>query len=96
VAIEAGRLDRVPFGQIRLLASALGGRFEGRLLWRGPELDRLLDRGHARMHEAVARWLGDVGGWLVLPEVSFSRYGERGVIDIVAWHGPPGRCSSSS
>jgi hypothetical protein len=38
------------------------------------------------MHEAVARWLREVGGWLALPEVSFSRSGERGVIDIVAWH----------
>ena len=25
-------------------------------------------------------------GWVVRPEVSFSIYGERGVIDILAWH----------
>jgi len=45
-----------------------------------------MNRGHAAMHEAVARWLRDVGGWLALPEVSFARDRERGVIDIVAWH----------
>jgi transcriptional regulator with XRE-family HTH domain len=86
IAAEAGRLDSVPFGHLRRVARALGGRFEGQLLWRGGDLDRLLDRGHAAMHEAVARWLDEVGGWLAFPEVSFARSGERGVIDIVAWH----------
>jgi hypothetical protein len=38
------------------------------------------------MHEAMFRWLRDVGGWIALPEVSFARDGERGVIDVVAWH----------
>ncbi|MGZ8438724.1 MAG: hypothetical protein ACXWXR_09315 [Candidatus Limnocylindrales bacterium] len=86
MAVEAGRLDGVRFGQIRQLSRALDSRFEGHLLWHGSELDRLLNRGHARMHEAVARWLTEVGGWLVFPEVSFARDGQRGVIDIVAWH----------
>lgn len=26
--------------------------------------------------------------WEIAPEVSFSIYGERGVIDVLAWHGP--------
>ena len=86
MAVEAGRLDGVQFGQIRRIAKALGGRFEGQVLWRGSELDQLLNRGHARMHEAVARWLGELGGWIAMPEVSFAFDGERGVIDIVAWH----------
>jgi hypothetical protein len=34
----------------------------------------------------MARWLREVAGWLALPEVSFARYGERGIIDIIAWH----------
>jgi hypothetical protein len=38
------------------------------------------------MHEALARLLNDVLGWTFLPEVSFSIYGERGVIDVLAWH----------
>ena len=84
--IEAGRLDEVRFGDVRRYVRALGGRFEGLIRWQGADLDRVLNRGHARMHEAMARWLRDVGGWRVLPEVSFSRSGDRGVIDIVAWH----------
>jgi transcriptional regulator with XRE-family HTH domain len=84
--IEAGRLDDVSFGQIRSFARALDARFEGLVRWHGADLDRLVNRGHALMHEAMFRWLRDVGGWLALPEVSFARNGERGVIDIIAWH----------
>lgn len=86
LAVEAGRLENVPFGQIRSIARALGGRFDGQLLWRGDELERLLNRGHARMHEAVIRWLAELGGWIALPEVSFAFDGDRGIIDVVAWH----------
>ena len=84
--IEAGQFDAVGFGDMRRYARALGARFEGMLRWQGADLDRLLNRGHARLHEAMARWLRDVGGWLTVPEVSFSHRGDRGVIDIVAWH----------
>jgi hypothetical protein len=37
----------------------------------------------------MARFLGGLDGWIFEPEVSFSIYGERGIIDILAWH--PGR-----
>jgi transcriptional regulator with XRE-family HTH domain len=84
--IEAGDLEAVAFGDVRRYARALGARFEGLLRWHGADLDRLLNRGHALLHEAMARWLRDIGGWLSLPEVSFSHRGDRGVIDIVAWH----------
>ena len=84
--IESGRLDDVSFGQIRRMARVLDARFEGLLRWHGADLDRLVNRGHALMHEAAFRWLSEIGGWFALPEVSFARNGERGVIDIVAWH----------
>lgn len=86
ILIESGRLEQVRFGDIRAYARALGARFDGSILWQGADLDRMLNRGHARLHEAVTAWLADVGGWLAVPEVSFSYSGERGVIDIVAWH----------
>jgi len=38
------------------------------------------------MHEEVARLLGGLPEWLTAPEVTFSVYGERGAIDILAWH----------
>lgn len=86
ILIEAGRLDGVRFGDIRRYAKALGARFDGSVLWQGADLERMLNRGHARLHEATATWLATVGGWLVVPEVSFAYGRDRGVIDIVAWH----------
>ena len=34
----------------------------------------------------MARFFATMPGWTIVPEVSFSIYGERGVIDILAWH----------
>jgi hypothetical protein len=85
ILIESGRLERVRIGDVRAYAKALGARFDGSVLWQGADLDRMLNRGHARLHEAMARWLATVGGWLVLPEVSFAYGADRGVIDVVAW-----------
>ncbi len=84
--IEHGRLDEVGFGQIRAVARALDARFEGLVRWQGGDLDRLTNRGHAQMHEAMARWFAELDGWLAVPEVSFAHYAERGVIDVMAWH----------
>jgi hypothetical protein len=38
------------------------------------------------MHELVAAYLDRLPGWVQAPEVSFAVYGERGVIDILAFH----------
>jgi hypothetical protein len=43
------------------------------------------------MHDSAARMFRLLAGWEIEPEVSFSIYGERGVIDILAWH-PARRC----
>jgi transcriptional regulator with XRE-family HTH domain len=88
--IEHGRLDEVGFGQIRAVARALDARFEGLIRWQGGDLDRLTNRGHSQMHEAMARWFAGLDGWQALPEVSFNEYGERGIIDILAWHAASG------
>ncbi len=53
--------------------------------WRGGELDRLLDEGHAAVAGACADLLRSLG-WQVLTEVTYSIYGERGSIDLLAWH----------
>lgn len=55
--------------------------------WRGGELDRLLDEGHADIVGRVVALL-QARGWTVFPEVTFSEWGERGSIDILAWHEP--------
>jgi transcriptional regulator with XRE-family HTH domain len=84
--IERGHLDGVTFGALRAVASALEIRVDVLACWRAGELDRLLNAGHSAMHEATAAFFADLDSWLLAPEISFSIYGERGVIDIVAWH----------
>lgn len=74
---------------VRRVMAALDLRVELRARWRGGELDRLLDRAHAALGESVVRWL-QTRDWVVRPEVSFSRYGERGVIDVLAIHAATG------
>jgi Holliday junction resolvase-like predicted endonuclease len=54
--------------------------------WRGGELERMVNRRHAALHEALARQFSRLAGWQLLAEVSFSIYGERGIIDALAWH----------
>jgi transcriptional regulator with XRE-family HTH domain len=87
--IEHGGSATVPLGKLRRVASALGARLETFVRWDGAELPRLLDERHAAMHEAVAGMFASLDGWIIEPEVSFSIHGERGIIDILAWH--PGR-----
>lgn len=52
---------------------------------RGGELDRLLDAGHAALQDLVKRRL-EAAAWQVRAEVTFSRFGERGSIDLLAFH----------
>jgi hypothetical protein len=47
------------------------------------DLDRLLDDRHARTIEELALLLRS-WAWLVIPEASYSEWGERGSIDILA------------
>lgn len=42
------------------------------------------------LHDELARYLDSLPGWVQAPEVSFSVFGERGVIDILAFHAPSG------
>jgi hypothetical protein len=74
---------------LRANAAALDARVVLTVRWQGGDLDRMINRRHAALHEIVAGLFPGLDGWLVEPEVSFSIYGERGVIDILAWH--PGR-----
>jgi transcriptional regulator with XRE-family HTH domain len=83
--IERGHLDGVTLGKLRKVAGILEIELAIEVRWRGGSLDRSLASRHAAMSEAVARLLLDAG-WEVRPEVSFSHFGERGVVDLVAWH----------
>jgi transcriptional regulator with XRE-family HTH domain len=85
--IERGHADEAALRTLRALAAALDARLLLRLLWEGAELDRLINARHGQLEQLVTTWLVDAG-WEVAPEVSFNFYGERGIVDLVAWHPP--------
>lgn len=87
--LERGRARELRLGGVEATFGALGARFDPRVLWNGPELERLLDAGHAALGVAVKQRL-ERWGWLVRVEVSYSRYGERGRMDLLAFHGSTG------
>lgn len=88
--MERGHLGSLPLDLVRAVCGALEIRLDLIPRWRGGELDRMVGARHARLHESVARVMArDFPAWTMTPEVSFSIWGERGVIDLVLWH--PGR-----
>lgn len=84
--LERGSIDGLTFRATRQICAALEIRMDVQLRWRGGDLDRLLNARHAAMAESMAATMARSGGWILRPEVSFSIWGERGVIDFVAWH----------
>jgi transcriptional regulator with XRE-family HTH domain len=83
--IERGHVGSISVDALRQVGSVLEVRIDVNARWRGADLDRLLNAGHSNLAARVIEWLV-TAGWEVAPEVSFSIYGERGVIDLLAWH----------
>ena len=67
------------------IAEALGARASPGLYWQGEALDRLLDAAHAGLVDQVVSLLS-AEGWHVIPEATFNNFGERGSVDVLAWH----------
>ena len=87
--VERGGADRVTVATLVRVAGALGASVDVRVLWHGEGLDRLLDAAHADLIEAILRILSE-GGWEVATEASFNIRGERGIIDVLAYHAASG------
>lgn len=85
VRIELGRSSDVPIRDFEKVAQELGARVDMRLNWNGEALDRLFDADHARLVDLVAALLRS-NSWEVAVEVTFWIRGERGSVDILAWH----------
>lgn len=81
--IERGHLTSLSINALRRAFSAVDARFEASVSWRGGLIDRLLDERHASLVGQVADELVH-DGWEAEVEVTFSEYGERGSIDILA------------
>jgi transcriptional regulator with XRE-family HTH domain len=82
---ERGQIEAMPLATLRRVARAVDADVTVVVRWRAGELDRLLDEEHATSVGTVAAWLAR-RRWDARTEVTFSIYGERGSIDLLAWH----------
>lgn len=83
--VEQGRLGCMRVSSIRAIVTAFGLSYDSDVRGLGANEDRLLDQRHATLMGACAAWLSAIG-WLVRSEVSYSEWGERGSVDLLAWH----------
>jgi len=83
--LERGQAARMTVSAVRRIAEAMELRLGWDAGYRGPELARLRDADHSHVAQAVTSQLAH-HGWLVVPEASFNRYGDRGRIDLLAYH----------
>jgi transcriptional regulator with XRE-family HTH domain len=83
--IERGHLERVSLAMLKRIIAALDATLVIEVRWRAGALDRLLDEDHATLSSRIARLLRSAG-WQVEVEVTYSEWGERGSIDILAFH----------
>lgn len=84
--IELGRLLEVSLPSLVAVCDALDIRLDFVAWWRGGDLDRMLNAKHAALAESSAAFILEQPGWEVRAEVSFNIDGERGLVDLVAWH----------
>lgn len=85
--VERGVLEETSLRIVRRVATAVGVSLPFDPRWRGADLARLMDARHVSIAGVVVDRLSRLG-WEVRPEHTFSVYGERGSIDILAWHLP--------
>ena len=83
--IETGRLAEMTLGSIRRVAASVQIGVGLEVRWRGPELAALLDERHSRIVDLIVRRLADLG-WQTFIEYTFNVSGERGAVDVLAWH----------
>lgn len=82
--LERGRVEGLTVRTLRKLFAHFDAEIVLIVRWRGGEVERLLDRRHAALGKRLVAKIEGLG-WTVVPEVSFSHFGERGSIDLLAW-----------
>jgi len=83
--LERGEFRHMTLRGLEQLVEALDARLDLRVVWRGEQLDRLIDAAHASLQEATAALLSKLD-WDVRLEVSFNHFGDRGRVDILAFN----------
>ena len=84
--IERGHLATLPHVVVRAVAGVLEIRLDTVPSWRGGDLERVMNARHSALHESLADRLVGEPGWVSAAEVSYSIWGERGVIDRLGFH----------
>lgn len=88
---ERGRVGSCSVRVVRRILEALDAWILMKVVWRGGELDRLLDADHAVLQERwAARKHSARAGWDSRTEVTYNVFGERGSIDDLSFHEPSG------
>jgi hypothetical protein len=83
IAIEAGRAGEIGLNRIRQILTALGGRARLSVWYHGALAERLLDERHARIGERSMQLI-QRREFVTASEVTYSEFGERGSIDVLA------------
>jgi transcriptional regulator with XRE-family HTH domain len=83
--LERGQIGDVSVDALRSVAAALDATVVVEVRWHGGALDRLLDARHASLLGATVELLAS-HKWTTEVEVTYAHYGERGSIDILAFH----------
>jgi transcriptional regulator with XRE-family HTH domain len=85
--VESGRIEDIDLRRLEAVCRAVGATLDLRIRWHGEHMDRLLDEAHSLLVNELIRRLDGLG-WRSLAEHSFNEFGERGSIDVLAWHEP--------
>jgi len=83
---ERGHLDDLRLVDLRRVGAALEVRLFVRPSYRGGEADRVANAAHTAMEDRIAELFDALDGWQFAAEATFSVFGERGSIDVLAWH----------
>lgn len=81
---ERGLVANLKVGTVDRIVTALGASLFLDVSYQGGLGDRLVDRAHALLVDRVVRALA--GEWEVVVEYTFNHFGDRGSVDVLAWH----------
>lgn len=82
---ERGDLTGMTVGTLDRIAASIGASFVVDIRYQGGLGDRLVDAAHAALVEIVVGVLRRYN-WEVEVEFTFNVFGDRGSVDVLAWH----------
>jgi Holliday junction resolvase-like predicted endonuclease len=84
-SVERGQFDRLMFDPVDRICAVLRVKLFLDARWLDGDADRLIDKSHAAVVDVVVGTLHRTG-WEVVVEYGFNHFGERGSVDVLAWH----------